>query len=204
MKYGATVVVGSANPHKVREVVRILAGLGLALRPLADFPGAPAVVEDAGTFAGNAAKKARELSAALGLPVLADDSGLSVDALGGRPGVRSARYAGPGATALDNHRRLLEELRGCPGERRGARFTAAVALAVDGRVLLEAEGHAEGRILEAPRGTNGFGYDPLFWSEPHGRSFAELSPEEKDRASHRGRALGLVRERLAGLLLSAT
>jgi len=160
----------------------------------------PDVVEDAQTFAGNALKKAREVSAATGLPALADDSGLEVDALGGAPGVHSARYAGPHGDTAANNAKLLAALAGVPPERRAARFHAALALAdVAGPLgdeLLTASGVCEGTILEAPRGTGGFGYDPLFLLPEHGQTMAELSPAQKNEVSHRARAMRAIKPRL--------
>jgi XTP/dITP diphosphohydrolase len=154
------------------------------------------VEEDGETFAANAAKKAREVAAAAGLPALADDSGLEVDALDGAPGVRSARYAGAGHDDAANNRRLLAELAGVPTARRTARFRCAVALADPrgplGDTVEIREGACAGVILESPRGHNGFGYDPLFLYPELGRTFAELSLEEKGRLSHRARALAAM------------
>jgi XTP/dITP diphosphohydrolase len=141
----------------------------------------------------NAVLKARAAFEATGCPAIADDTGLEVDVLDGRPGVRSARYAGEGATYEDNWRLLLRELEGVPPERRGARFVTVVALyRGDGRILLFT-GEAAGRILEVPRGKEGFGYDPVFYSLAAGRTFAEMTPDEKARHSHRGAALRKLR-----------
>lgn len=165
------------------------------------------VVEDADSFAGNAAKKAREVSAATGLPALADDSGLEVDALAGAPGVYSARYAGDGATDLANNAKLLEALTGVPPERRTARFRAVLALAdVTGPLgteVLQAEGTCDGVLLEAPRGTGGFGYDPLFLLPALGQTFAELGVGSKGDLSHRARAMRTLEPRLRAYLVSA-
>ncbi len=180
------VVIASANPGKLREfralfppcIELVSAGeLGVALPP-----------ETGATFAENALLKARALAQATGLIAVADDSGLEVDALGGRPGVLSARYAGEGATDAQNVARLLEELRDVPPERRTARFRAVVALvAPDGREAL-CEGTVEGRITLQPRGEQGFGYDPVFEPLGLGRTFAEMTVEEKNRLSHRAQA----------------
>jgi XTP/dITP diphosphohydrolase len=149
--------------------------------------------ETGATLEDNAVLKARATFEATGLPAIADDTGLEVEALDGRPGVRSARYAGDAATYEDNWRRLLRELDGVPAARRGARFVTVIALyRGDGRILLF-EGEADGRILEVPRGSGGFGYDPVFYSTAAGKTFAEMTPEEKARHSHRGAALRKLR-----------
>jgi XTP/dITP diphosphohydrolase len=188
-------VIATRNPGKFREVAAVLAELGEAvrLRPLAEFPEIPEVPETGRTFEENAIQKARTVAQATGLPVLADDSGLEVDALGGAPGVHSRRAAGAGAPDPKRIAWLLRRLEGVPPERRTARFHCVVALAVpapDGTVQVETfHGTVEGRILDAPRGTGGFGYDPVFLVVELGRSMAELSLEEKNRISHRARAL---------------
>ena len=151
------------------------------------------------TFMENAILKARHYAEKSGLLAVADDSGLSVDALGGGPGLYSSRFGGEGATDDDRNRLLLERLKGLPPERRGARFTSAVAAARDGRVLFQAEESVEGRIVEAPRGPNGFGYDPVFFYEPFGKTFGEVSGAEKDRVSHRGKSFARLREFLRSL-----
>jgi XTP/dITP diphosphohydrolase len=164
----------------------------------------PEVVEDATTFAGNAEKKAREVSRATGLPALADDSGLEVDALGGAPGVYSARYAGEHAGDAANNTKLLAALAGVPADRRTARFRAALALAdvtgPRGDEVLAADGTCEGEILDAPRGTGGFGYDPLFFAPELGQTFAEAGVGSKSELSHRARAMRAMRPRLLGYL----
>lgn len=191
------VVLASANPKKAAEIGHILEGrIDLVPRP----PEVPEVVEDADTFVGNARLKAQALVAATGLPALADDSGLEVDALGGAPGVRSARYAGEGGDDGRNVAKLLRVLadRGDP-EARTARFRAVVVLLwPDGREVV-AEGVVEGTIAPAPRGTGGFGYDPVFVPlEGDGRTFGEMEPDEKHVISHRGRALAELTSRLGG------
>jgi XTP/dITP diphosphohydrolase len=194
-------VMATTNRHKLEEARAILAPLGIEVlappRPLAP------VVEDAPTFAGNAAKKARAAAAALGLPALADDSGLEVEALGGEPGVRSARYAGEGAGDAANNALLVERLAALGARDPAARFVCHVALArPDGTLEAEAEGHVEGVIRWPGRGAQGFGYDPLFHHPPSGRRLAELAPEAKNALSHRGRALralaAVLRERGSG------
>ena len=198
-------VIATRNPGKFREVAAVLAELGEAvrLRSLAEFPDVPEVPETGRTFEENAMRKARTVALATGLPVLADDSGLEVDALGGAPGVHSRRAAGEGATDPERIAWLLHRLEGVPPERRTARFHSVVALAVpapDGTVQVDTfHGTVEGRILDTPRGTGGFGYDPVFLVVELGRSMAELSLEEKNRISHRARALRQMLPRLAAL-----
>lgn len=188
-------LIASDNPKKRAEFAGLLAHLPLELVTPRDLGGLPPVEEDAPTFAGNAAKKAASAARATGLWSLADDSGLEVAALGGAPGVLSARYAGVHGDDARNNARLLEELARLRARDRGARFLCALALArPDGSIALEVSGQAQGRILEAPRGTHDFGYDPLFLFTEEGygetgRGFAELEPAEKARVSHRGRAL---------------
>jgi XTP/dITP diphosphohydrolase len=193
----------TTNPHKVHEVRQILAPLGLqvtSLDALPDPPPEPA--EDADTFQGNARIKALAYASATGLECLAEDSGLEVDALGGAPGVHSARYAGTtgGRAQRDaaNNEKLLAALSGVPAEARTARFVCALCLAApDGRVLHEVQGTYEGRIADAPQGENGFGYDPLLFLPDVGKTSAELSPEEKNARSHRGRAVRALAAHLA-------
>jgi XTP/dITP diphosphohydrolase len=193
-----TLVLATRNAHKVREIGQILGG-GFSLRSLADFEGAPEVPEEGMTFETNAVQKATAVARALGLPAMADDSGLEVDALDGAPGVRSARFAGERATDEENNAKLLGLMAGLPEERRSARFRCVIAVAwPDGRVRT-AEGVCEGRIAKAPRGAGGFGYDPLFVPEGHGQTFAELGEEVKNRISHRARALRRAKEMIFSL-----
>jgi XTP/dITP diphosphohydrolase len=200
-------VLATQNPKKVAELRAMLAGQELVVLTPAEVGGLPDVPEDAPTFRENAARKARSAALASGRWALADDSGLEVEALGGEPGVRSARWAsdqGASGPADDeaNNRLLLARLAGVPEERRSARFVCALALArPDGRVVLEVEGEARGRILGGRRGERDFGYDPCFLFTEEGfpqtgRGFAELEPEEKARVSHRGRALRELVRRL--------
>ncbi len=186
-------LVATGNAGKLREIRRVLQGTGLTACGLADLDAAPEIVEDGHTFLDNARKKAWTLARAVGRPVLADDSGLVVDFLGGAPGVRSARFAGPDATDEDNNRLLLDRLRGVPPQQRTAAFVCAMVLAVPGRGEVSSEGRLEGTILDEPRGEGGFGYDPVFWVVARGASLAELPLDVKNRISHRGRALGLLR-----------
>jgi XTP/dITP diphosphohydrolase len=194
-------LLATLNQKKLRELAQLLAPLGIELATPADVGGLPEVREDQPTFAANAAKKAASAARASGHWALADDSGLEVAALGGAPGVHSARYAGEPCDDGRNNAKLLHELAGLPEERRSARFVCALALArPDGSLALAVEGVARGRILDAPRGSGDFGYDPLFlFTEPGfpqtGRGFAELDGPEKSAVSHRGRALrALARE----------
>jgi XTP/dITP diphosphohydrolase len=199
-------VVATGNLGKLRELRTLLDGLDLTLRSLADYPGAPASEETGDTYLDNARIKARALAAHAGIAALADDSGLEVDALGGAPGVRSARFAADAGAATtgdrdaDNVDLLLERLRHVPDARRGARFRCVIVVArPDGRELV-CEATSEGSITRARRGHGGFGYDPVFFSPPLGRTFAELAEAEKDRVSHRARAVAALRPALLGFL----
>ena len=192
------VLVATSNPGKIRDLVGAAVAHDVRIEMLPGFPVLPAVVEDGATFEANARKKAEYYSKhAGGEMVLADDSGLEVDALGGAPGVRSARYAadepnapGHGGNSDDeaNNARLLRELHDVPDEYRTGRFVCVIAAAHNGHTLATFHGKAEGVILRAPRGSNGFGYDPLFYFPEIGKTFAELSAEEKASYSHRGAA----------------
>jgi XTP/dITP diphosphohydrolase len=185
-------VVATRNPGKIAEIRALLGDLPCEF--LDRHPNAPAVEETGATFVENAKLKAVQTSVALGLPVLAEDSGIEVDALGGRPGARSARYSGGGDE--ENNRKLLRELEGVPKARRTCRYRCAAAFASGDEVLFVTEGTFEGVVLREPRGRGGFGYDPLVWVPSLRRSVAELPPEEKNRISHRAVALGEMRERL--------
>lgn len=192
-------IIATNNAHKAQEIRQILAGSFSALDTLREAGLAIEVVEDGATFAENAVKKAEQvLAAAPGYDAaLSDDSGLAVDALGGAPGVYSARYAGPQHDDADNNRKLMADMAGVPDGQRGCRFVCAVALARRGRPTVTAEGACEGVLLRAPRGENGFGYDPYFYYPPAGRTFAELTGEAKNAVSHRRRALESLRALLA-------
>jgi XTP/dITP diphosphohydrolase len=203
-------VFATRNPGKLVELRQLLAGaavLGIEEAAARIGRAIPEVDEDADTFAGNAAKKARQVSAATGLPALGDDSGLEVDALGGAPGVWSARYAGPDASDAANNAKLLAALRGVPPERRTARFRAVLALADAagplGDAVITAHGACDGVVLEAPRGTGGFGYDPLFLVPSLGQTFAELGLGTKGEMSHRARAMQAMRPELLAYLARA-
>lgn len=182
------ILLATRNPDKVKELTALLGDLGIRIRTLADFPTAPEVEEDGTTCEANALKKAREIASATGIPSVADDTGLEVDALGGRPGVFAARYAGEGATYEDNCRKLLKELDGVPSSRRTARFLTVAALARPGGYSRVARGTLVGVIAEASVGRQGFGYDPVFFVPELGRTLAELTAEEKNRISHRAKA----------------
>jgi XTP/dITP diphosphohydrolase len=205
------VVMGSRNRAKCREIAELLVprwepGRQLArleIRSVDDFADAPEVVEDVNTFAGNAQKKACELARALAHWVIADDSGLAVDALGGAPGVFSARYAGEPTDNEANNRKVLAALADVPDERRGAAFCCALALADPaGTIRLEAEGACRGRIIREIRGQNGFGYDPLFLIPEYHKTFGELSALVKHQLSHRARAFARLRLGLERMISS--
>jgi XTP/dITP diphosphohydrolase len=205
-------VLGSRNRKKCGEMAELITPAWekprwqgrLEIHSLDEFPDAPDVIEDANTFAGNARKKGAELALALGRWVLADDSGLAVDALDGAPGVISARYAGEPCDDAANNRKLLEALSDLPDDQRGAAFRCALAVADPaGNIRLEAEGACRGQITRELRGTGGFGYDPLFLIAEYHRTFGELSPLVKHHLSHRSRAFAHLRaglERLVGEL----
>ena len=210
MRAARPLVFATRNPGKLVELRQLLPEIEvLDIDEAARRIGRaiPEVEEDARTFAGNAIKKAREVSAATELPSLADDSGLEVDALGGAPGVWSARYAGAGANAATNNAKLLAALGGVRPERRTARFQAVLALAdVAGPLgdeIISARGVCEGLILDAPRGTGGFGYDPLFLLPDRGQTMAELGAELKGEVSHRARAMHAIKPRLLAYLAGA-
>ena len=184
------ILVATMNPGKLREYERLLANVpGLELETMRSLVDPVDVVEDRDTFRGNALKKATEIAKVAGMPCLADDSGLEVDALGGRPGVYSARYAGDGATDAQNNEKLLDELSDVPDDQRTARFRCAIVLAdANGRELASAEDACEGRIGREPKGSHGFGYDPLFVPDGYTQSMAELGPDIKNAISHRAKA----------------
>lgn len=190
-------IIASNNAHKVSEIKAILGCFYDEILSLREAGIDMDVVEDANTFEGNALKKAREVFAVADADaVLSDDSGLMVDALGGAPGVYSARYAGEGHDDAANNAKLLDALRDVPDEKRTARFRTSVALIRRGMPAVTANGSVEGRILRSSQGENGFGYDPLFYYEPLKKSFAQLTPEEKNSVSHRRRALESLCDKL--------
>jgi XTP/dITP diphosphohydrolase len=187
-------IVATRNAHKTREIQRIL-GPGFAVRDLSGYPGISEILESGKTFEENAILKAVAVSTQVTGLAVADDSGLEVDALGGAPGIHSARYAGANATDKEKIDKLLSELLriGAKNDQRVARFRCVLALARDGQILGTFEGIVEGAIADQARGSNGFGYDPIFLPTGFGRTFGELEPAEKDRWSHRARALEKLR-----------
>ena len=182
-----TLVLATRNPGKTAEIVDLLKDFPIAIKNLDDFGPIPDVIENGATFEENAYKKASQTSRVLGLPAMGDDSGLVVAALDGAPGGRSARYAGPKATDADRCRRLLADMRGRTDRR--AAFECVISIAVPTGPALTYEARCEGLITQEPAGTNGFGYDPVFFYPPLGRTFAELEMAQKSRVSHRGLAL---------------
>jgi XTP/dITP diphosphohydrolase len=205
-------VLATANPHKLIELARILAAgqVAVELASLGEFPDAPDVAETGATFAENALLKATAVAQFTGLPAVADDSGLCVDALNGMPGVLSARWSGRHGDDEGNLRLVLAQLADVPGERRGAYFACAAALVLPSGREHVSEGTVHGRLIREPRGTNGFGYDPIFVPDPSelplgdtalaGLTTAEMTPDAKDAISHRGRALRALAPVIAAAL----
>src|SRR4030066_800800 len=191
------IVIATRNSGKIAEIHSIINCSEIKnkveIETLASYSGIPEVIEDGKTFAENASKKARIVAKFTGDIAVADDSGLEVDALGGAPGVYSARFAGEGATDADNITKLLELLKGTPPEKRGARFVCVIAIATPSGDVRLAEGDCAGFIAEEGRGTSGFGYDPVFVVTEYGKTFAELGTEIKNKISHRGVAFGRIR-----------
>jgi XTP/dITP diphosphohydrolase len=185
-------VIATRNPGKTKEIQELLEGFPIDIKNLNDFGPIPEIIEDGQTFDDNAYKKSSMTARMLGLPALADDSGLCVDALDGLPGVHSARYAGPNATDADNCRKLLDALKGKAD--RNAAFECVISLAVPTGAALTYTGRCQGIITEQAMGVDGFGYDPLFFYPPANKTFAQLGPKEKNRVSHRGKALAELRE----------
>ncbi len=202
------IVLATRNKKKVEEMSRILGGVDINILTLDDFPSCPEVEEDKDTFEGNAVKKAVEIAKCTNKIAVADDSGLEVYELNGNPGVRSARYAGEKADDIANIEKLLKGMEGIPDEKRGARFVCYIALAFPDTPpvpplikggqggVITFFGFAEGWIGREPKGRMGFGYDPVFFPTGYDRTFAEMTPEEKDALSHRGKALERLREYL--------
>ncbi|MFC1608321.1 XTP/dITP diphosphatase [Candidatus Latescibacterota bacterium] len=184
-------LIATTNPGKIREIATLLAGVDISLVSLADYPDMHDIIEDGATFTDNAIIKAREASEYSGLTALADDSGLVVDALDGQPGVLSARFA---PTSAERNDKLLRMLGDVPDERRTARFVCAVALVRPDGFEWTASGTCEGVITREPHGGGGFGYDPVFFFPALGKTFAELSGDEKNAVSHRGNALRVFRD----------
>jgi len=200
-----TLVIATGNQGKIREIGALLSELGFTLKTLADFPNCPEVAEDRETFEANAAKKARAVAACTGSAALADDSGLEVEALGGRPGVLSARYAfdrtAPARpTDPDNYRKLLAEMASVPWAERRARFVCCMVVAFPGGRTAVARGTCEGLINLRPQGKGGFGYDPVFWLPEYNQTMAEVGLEVKNRISHRAQALKQLKSTLAELV----
>ena len=192
MENQLTLVIATRNPGKTREIKDLLKDFPLTIKNLDDFGPIPEVVEDGDTFDDNAYKKSSFTARILGLPALSDDSGLCVDALDGAPGVYSARYAGENATDQENCTKLLKELDG--KKNRNASFKCVISIAVPTGAALTYEGSCDGVILESQRGSNGFGYDPVFFFPDFNQTFAQIPQEEKGRVSHRGKALKEFRD----------
>jgi XTP/dITP diphosphohydrolase len=194
-----TLLIGTANPDKAAELAALLEGLPWEVKSLRDFPPVPEPEEEGATFEANATLKALYYGQQFNVACVADDSGLVVDALGGRPGVLSSRYAGPGCSYADNNAKVLKELEGVPDEDRTARFICCAVLApLIGAPQVE-RGTVEGRIAHEARGEHGFGYDPIFIPDGHDITFGEMPPELKHSMSHRGRAFRKLRTYLESL-----
>ena len=194
-----TLVIATQNRGKLDEIGDLLSGFPVDLRNLDDFGPVPPIIEDGDTFDDNAYKKAEVTARILGLPALADDSGLMVAALNGAPGVYSARYAGEDATDIERCNKVLDEMK--EAANREAAFECVISIAVPSGPALTYEGRCEGIIADAPRGVNGFGYDPIFYYPSLGKTFAELSREDKSRISHRGKALRELRDEFDKVLI---
>ncbi len=192
-------VLATRNEGKVAELRAMLEGFGVEITSLADHPEIPEIVEDGDTFLDNARKKARAVVEILGIPALADDSGLAVEALDGAPGVNSARYAGRQGEYAANNEKLLREMESVPEGKRRAAFVCTMVLAEPGGGEWDVEGRCEGEIIREYRGDGGFGYDPLFFVTSEGATMAELPMERKNAISHRGRALAKMKEILVDL-----
>ncbi|MFO7784965.1 MAG: XTP/dITP diphosphatase [Thermodesulfobacteriota bacterium] len=193
------IILATRNQGKINEFRELLAGFSVGFQSLADFGPIPEVLEDGSTFEENAYKKAFQTARMLGFPALADDSGLVVEALGGEPGVRSARYAGDGAQDHENSQKLLQAMKDLKDRR--AAFECVISIAVPRGPALTYEGRCEGEIAPGPAGSNGFGYDPVFFYPPLKKTFAELTAEEKNRVSHRGKAMTELRNEFDKVLL---
>ena len=189
-------VLATGNRDKQKEMVALLGDLPIFIRTLDEFDPVPLIIEDGETCKANAIKKAKIIANHTGRPALADDTGLEVEALGGRPGVYAARYAGENASYVDNCRKLLQELQGVPVVKRGARFLTAVAIAEPAGAIDVVEGVLEGQITEQATGVDGFGYDPVFVVPASGKTLAQMTLEEKNQISHRGRALAKAKDLL--------
>ncbi len=191
------IIIGSGNEHKIREIKAFFAELKIDFQPLPDDRELPEVIEDGKNYKENALKKARQRAEELNEIVLADDSGLSVDYLDGAPGIYSARFGGEGLNDEEKYLKILSIMEGVPQEERGAAFVSAVALVdpfKEEEIVVKAK--CEGIIAEKPSGTNGFGYDPIFYLPEYDKTMAEISQQEKNKISHRGRALKKMKEAL--------
>lgn len=195
----SSLLIATTNLGKLREVRDMLAGIPVELKSLTEFPQVPLAIEDGQTFLENACQKALHYARHTGLLTLADDSGLEVVALGGAPGVHSARYAGTPSSDVANNAKLIAALANEPLLQRTARFRCAIAVAKSDEILASSEGAVEGLIVDQPRGQNGFGYDPHFFLPALNKTAAELDPQEKNRISHRGKALIAIMPRLTEL-----
>ena len=191
-------LIATTNPGKLREITRILHGLPIVFKTLADFPDASIAEETGSSFAENARQKALHYAGVTGMPTMAEDSGFEVDALNGEPGIFSARYLRADATYSDRFADIYRRVRESGAGDRSARFVCALAYADGTTVLFEKTAHVEGALAESPSGPHGFGYDPIFFYPPYGRTFGEVSDEEKTAASHRGQAMRAFRDYLAG------
>jgi XTP/dITP diphosphohydrolase len=195
-------VVATSNPGKAREIAEILAGLPIEVLSLSDYPAIPEVEESGSTFEENALIKALHAAQYTGEAVLADDSGLEVDALDGKPGIHSSRFAGPGATDAQKNELLLQMLADVPDDKRTARFRCVAALVAPSGDYWTFDGACEGRIIHESRGSNGFGYDPLFYVPDYDMTMAELPAEVKNRISHRAKAMAEARVAIGDLSFS--
>ncbi|MEP7151916.1 MAG: XTP/dITP diphosphatase [Nitrospira sp.] len=195
------IVLATRNQHKKQELIALLKDVSVTIKTLDDFPQAPDVVEDGATCEANAMKKAVEIARYTGLPTVADDTGLEVDALGGRPGAFAARYAGEHASYEDNCRKLLHELRGIPSAKRGARFVTVAAIAFPAGETTSVRGVLEGSIAEEATGSHGFGYDPIFIVPEYHQTLAQLSPDVKNCISHRACAFTQAKALLQRIVL---
>ncbi|GLB58415.1 XTP/dITP diphosphatase [Cytobacillus sp. NCCP-133] len=197
------VIIATKNSGKAREFERMFKPLGYRVKTLLDYPDFQDVEETGSTFEENAILKAETVSKAFGTMVIADDSGLMADALGGKPGIYSARYAGEDKNDQKNINKVLEEMESIPDNSRQARFYCALAIAAPGKDTITVSGTCEGYVLREQKGTHGFGYDPIFFAEEKGKAMAELMPEEKSQISHRAKALKKLEEVLPSFLSGA-
>ena len=199
MDYPTTMVIATRNAGKAAEIRDLLCGFPVEIKSLADFGPIPQAEETGATFEENAYLKASLTARVLGMTALADDSGLVIEAMGGDPGVRSARFAGPAATDSERCRKILQEMRGVTDRR--AAFECVISIAVPTGAALTYAGRCEGRISDEPKGRNGFGYDPIFYYPPLCKTFAQLTRKEKSRVSHRGKALEELKSEFAKVLI---